>query len=118
MDPVRGSSATDRSAVFSATGAASLPLASYAARAMKLKIVIEAGEDSGFVAHVPALKGARALGSALGGGRPAYHRAPAAGTRSSRGPDPRARRNGGLALHGELSTFIRALTDLAAALGG
>jgi predicted RNase H-like HicB family nuclease len=24
---------------------------------MKLKVIVEAGEDSGFVAHVPALKG-------------------------------------------------------------
>jgi predicted RNase H-like HicB family nuclease len=46
-----------RSGNVSATGAASLPLRSYTARAMQLKSVIEAGKDSGFVAHVPALKG-------------------------------------------------------------
>jgi predicted RNase H-like HicB family nuclease len=30
---------------------------------MKLKVVIEAGEDSGFVAHVPALRGCWSQGS-------------------------------------------------------
>jgi predicted RNase H-like HicB family nuclease len=49
--------------MFSATGAASLPLTSYTARAMQLKIVIEAGEDSGFVVHVPALKGCWSQGA-------------------------------------------------------
>jgi predicted RNase H-like HicB family nuclease len=30
---------------------------------MKLKVVIEPGEDSGFVAHVPALRGCRSQGA-------------------------------------------------------
>ncbi len=30
---------------------------------MKLKVVIEQGEDSGFIAHVPALRGCRSQGA-------------------------------------------------------